>query len=102
MSSQEMEERYADFCDNLADIKDRLTLTDQTGDNLVRCMLCDDLFPKQFSKLTGKLCVECYNEREFGIFRPSGTTIGAGTPHSYITSDEDPMLHNCIKILEDD
>jgi protein-arginine kinase activator protein McsA len=70
MEWQEIPDRYIDFHDRLADIKEKLTSDDRRGSQLVRCKSCNGLYSLRFAELTGEQCVECYKEQQFGTIIP--------------------------------
>jgi hypothetical protein len=65
-----------------------------------KCTACNEPFAIKYSELTGKYCVECFKEIEFGIIPKITPDVGAGTPFYYSSEDDDPSVHNARRIRE--
>jgi hypothetical protein len=88
---------YDLFCDLVMEINS-LGLNEY---DLITCNLCMEYFPKQIGEITGNLCLACFEEINYGHLYFWKTDIGAGSVSYYSSPDDDPCLHNGIRILEE-
>ena len=69
---------------------------------LVQCLSCTGYYPKDILFIGQKYCLECFIEVTFDISLSNVPLRVGGWRFYHGTEDEDPMLHNCIRILEGD
>src|SRR2546426_12245959 len=94
----DLERRIDDFLESVEDC-----LRSGSRRPCRECTICRSPFPEEIRHLTGARYLECALEIEFGIVPPlAPTSVGGGSPYYYVSDDEDPVLHNCIMILEGD
>jgi hypothetical protein len=102
IEDKKTQEKYLKFRENLDRII--LGLESSTGDNLVKCFACKDSYPQKIAELTGKFCIECYEEIQFGVIAHYSTKYipshKTNLPFNYDRSNDDNSWHNAVKAIE--